>query len=189
MSFHSRYRGDRALSLWAVPPVDEEFDAIDETFCESLEARKSADGRDLFGASHFRREGSASFKELLCGLAPSGSRIGVSIVPGLRMLTRILRSLSSTSCKYERRTGPRPCWRCRRRSRGIRLDAGDGSVQEDGTIVVEQWQRLLHSEERAAHVQVKGLVEVFFGYLFELGQTRPVLGRWRKGYRSFPSRA
>src|ERR1700738_3823481 len=42
------------------------------------------------------------------------------------------------------------------------FDAGDRTVQEDGTTVGEEWQRLLHCEERATHVEVEGLVEVFF---------------------------
>jgi hypothetical protein len=50
------------------------------------------------------------------------------------------------------------------------LDAGDGPVEEDGSVVVEERQRLLHGEEGAAHVEAEGLVEVLFSDLFERGQ-------------------
>src|SRR5262249_23041524 len=50
------------------------------------------------------------------------------------------------------------------------LDACDGAVEEDGTVVIEKGQSLLHREERAAHVEVESLVEVVFGDLFECSQ-------------------
>ena len=74
--------------------VDEEFDAVDEAGIARGEEER--DGRDLFGASHFAAR-DQGFEELLGLWLRAGSRIGVSMVPGLRMLTRILRSLSSTS--------------------------------------------------------------------------------------------
>jgi len=49
------------------------------------------------------------------------------------------------------------------------LNARNGAVQKDGAVVVEVRERLLHSEERAAHVEVEGVVEVLLGDLFEFG--------------------
>src|ERR1700733_5392902 len=65
------------------------------TKLESLDARKSA----TVAISSGRPISPRGIWDLKNSLAagPSGSRIGVSMVPGLRMLTRILRSLSSTS--------------------------------------------------------------------------------------------
>ena len=49
------------------------------------------------------------------------------------------------------------------------LDTGDRAVEEDGAVVVEERQRLLHREECSAHVEVEGLVEVLFGDLLKRG--------------------
>ena len=48
------------------------------------------------------------------------------------------------------------------------LNAGDGAVEKDGAVVVEEWEGLLHGEQRAADVEIEGLVEVFLSDLFEL---------------------
>lgn len=50
---------------------------------------------------------------------------------------------------------------------GVTFNAGDGTVWEDGTIVVEGREGLLHGEECAAHIEATGLVEVIFGNLFK----------------------
>lgn len=50
------------------------------------------------------------------------------------------------------------------------LDAGDGAVQDNGAVVVEERQRLLDGEEGTAYVEVEGLVEVLLGDLPDLGE-------------------
>jgi hypothetical protein len=50
------------------------------------------------------------------------------------------------------------------------LDTGNGTIQKDGTVVIEKRQRLLHGKKSASHIQIKDLVEVIFRHLFQSGQ-------------------
>ena len=145
--------------------VYEEFDSIDEAGIARGE--EQGDGRDLLWASHLAAW-DLGFEELF-GFFSQG-------IEDWRVDGAGTEDVHADSALLELQE-PGASERANRSLAGAvdaeageSLDAGDGSVQEDGAVVVEQWQRLLHSEERAAHVQVEGFVEVFFGYLFELGQ-------------------
>ena len=86
------------------------------------------------------------------------------MVPGLRMFTRILRSLSSKSQVRANRSLAGAVDAERRKT----LDAGDGAIEKDRAVVVEEREGLLHGEQRAADVEIEGPVEMLLSDLFEL---------------------
>jgi len=86
----------------------------------------------------------------------------VSVAPGARTLTRIFRSLRS-----------RIQWRAKLRiaalgraidaERWQRLDRAGRPGEDDRRAVAQQWQCLLHREQRSFHIEAKGAVELFLG--------------------------
>src|SRR5271155_687149 len=144
--------------------VHEEFDAVDETGIAGGE--EEGNGRDLLRASDLAAW-DLGLEELL--------RVGSEGIEDRRVDgagTEDVHSDSALLELQEPRTGERA-------NRGLTgavdakrrktLDAGNGTVEKDRAVVVEERERLLHGEERAAHVEIEGVVEVLLGDLFELG--------------------
>src|SRR5258708_28498878 len=145
--------------------VDEEFDAVDEA--RVVRGEEESYSCDLFRTAHLaaRNEG---FEPLLClgGGVVEDRRVDGAGAEDVHANSSLL-ELDQPGTREGAHGGFAGAVDAERREA---LDAGDGPVEEDGAVVVEERQRLLDGEERTAHVEVESLVEVLFGDLFERGQ-------------------
>ena len=158
------HRGDDHLDLGGAT-VDEEFDAVDEA--RVVGGEEEGDGCDLFRAAHFAAW-DQGFEALFCVRAEriEDRRVDGAGAEDVHANSSLLELDQPGASEGAHGSFAGAVDAERRKA----LDAGDGAVEEDGAVVVEERQRLLHGEERAAHVEVEGLVEVFFGDLFERGE-------------------
>src|SRR6266849_6223814 len=132
--------------------VDEEFDAVDEA--RVVRGEEESYSCDLFRTAHLaaRNEG---FEPLLC--------LGAEWVENRRVDGAGAEDVHPNSSLLEldqpgTREGAHGGFTGAIYAEGREsLDAGDGAVEEDGAVVVEERQRLLDGEERTAHVEVESL--------------------------------
>ena len=145
--------------------VDEEFDSVDEAGIAGGE--EEGDGRDLLRASQFAAW-DLGFEELF-GLFSEG-------IEDRRVDGAGTEDVHADSALFELKE-PGAGERANRSLAGAvdaerrkALDAGDGAIEKDRAVVVEERESLLHGEQRATDVEIEGLVEVFLGDFFELCQ-------------------
>ena len=145
--------------------VHEELDPVDETGIAGGE--EEGDGRDLLRASHFAAW-DLRLEELL-GIWSEGiedRRVDGAGAEDVHPNSPLL-EFHQPGASERADCGLACAVDAERREA---LDAHNRAVQKNGAVVVEERERLLHGEERPAHVEVEGLVEVLLGDLIEFGE-------------------
>src|ERR1700730_6023165 len=91
-------------------------------------------------------------------------RPGVSVYPGLNTLTRMSRPLRSTiQVRANERTAAFDALYTEQEAKA--LDRHHRAGEDHRGTLAQQWQRLLHGEQQAAHIRIERLVEMLLGDL------------------------
>ncbi len=145
--------------------VDEELDAVD--VAGVVGGEEEGDGGDLFGAADLaaRNEGG----EVVLGVGAEGVEDGRVDGSGAEDVDADLAVLEVVEPGAGEGADRSFAGGVDAEGREA-FDAGDGAVEDDGAVVVEEGQGLLDGEEGAADVEVEGVVEVLFGDLADFGE-------------------
>jgi hypothetical protein len=142
--------------------VDEELDAVDEA--RIIGGEEEGYGGDLLGTTHFPA-GDKGFEALLGGGAEGieDGRVDGAGAQNIHTNSAIL-EFEEPGTREGSDGSFAGAVDAKRREP---FDAGDGAIQDDRAVVIEQGQRFLCGEERSANVEIKRFVKVFFRDLFE----------------------